>query len=254
MKRISLVQHGAYKITPDTDKAVRLLIERAKHHGWLVGLKDVPKKTGLYAAGREVCFEIRLRESEWKAETQDAINALWGLAIPLGLTPLARYPFPDPDAYIFHYFGVWESLKDRILAEGRGHKMWDCLVCASLSDLGQWSGGKGLVRFIQSQLHRIGYNCGVIDGVVGSRTLRCLEAANMTGIPLEEIASLLCEKDRIVRKSAKGFKKGFISLPDQNFNVVCYGSVRTVKTPNGVSIENNGTGGRIILDLVGAET
>lgn len=246
MNRINLVEFGAFKITEDTEKALNLLIKRAENFGWLIDICEAPIETDLKGCGREICFEMKSKQ-DFETTSQDQINALWGLAIPLGFTPYNRYPLDDSLSYMFHFFGVWQPLMDRLLAEGRGHLMWSSLVCASLCDIGKWSGGKTLVRTIQSQLHRIGYNCGAIDGILGSRTLRCIQANNLQNTKLETVAKILCEKKKI-QVSANKSTKGFISLPNREFQVTCYGRVHTVKSSSGVSIESSG-GGRIILDI-----
>lgn len=246
MKRINLVEFGKFKITKDTRTALNLLIKRAENFGWLIDLCEPPIETDLKACGRELCFEMKSTQ-DFETASQDQINALWGLAIPLGFTPYNRYPLDDSLSFMFHFFGVWQPLMDRILAEGRGHLMWSSLVCASLCDIGEWRGDKFLIRMIQTQLHRIGYNCGVIDGILGSRTLRCIQANNLQNIRLEEVAKLLCEKEK-VKANSNNSTKGFISLPNREFQVTCYGRVHTVKNNSGVSIESSG-GGRIILDI-----
>lgn len=248
MRRISLVEFGNLKITEETKKVVDLVILKAKQFGWKLDLCEPPIKTDLYACGREVCFEIKHSEG-YDTKTIDQINALWGIAIPLGLVPYNRYPLDDSLSFMFHHFGCWKPLMDRILAEGRGHLMWSSVVCASLCDIGEWKGDRSLVRMLQAQLHRIGYNCGAIDGILGSRTLRCIQANNLQGLELVEIVKLLIEKHRREVNISNKTTKGFLSLPERDFQVTCYGGVHTVKSTNGVSIESSGVGGRLIIDI-----
>lgn len=248
MRRIGLVEFGKFKITEDTKKIVDLLILKASNYGWKVDLCDPPIKTDLYDCGREICFELKHSEG-FETKSIDQINALWGIAIPLGLTPYNRYPLDDSLSFMFQHFGCWTPLMDRLLAEGRGNLMWSSIVCACLCDIGEWKGDKLLVRMIQSQLHRIGYNCGAIDGVLGSRTLRCIQANNLQGLELSEIVKILIEKHRREVKISKRTTKGFLSLPNRNFQVTCYGGINTVKSANGVAIESNSVGGRLIIDI-----
>lgn len=247
MNRINLVEFGNFKITEDTKKVVDLLILRAKNFGWIIDLCEPPVETDLAQSGREICFEMKHIDG-FDTTSQNQINALWGLAVPLGLTPYNRYPLDDSLSFMFHHFGCWQPLMERILAEGRGHLMWSSIVCASLCDIGKWGGDKTLVRTVQSQLHRVGYNCGVIDGVIGSRTLRCIQANKLEGLSITEMVEILNKqkkKEVAVNKSTKGF----ISLPNRQFQVTSYGGVHTVKNNNGFSIESNSRGGRLIIDI-----
>ena len=247
MKRIGLVEFGNFKITEDTKKAVNLLIVRAKNFGWIVDLCETPISTEMGALGREVCFEMK-HNGDFEASTQDKVNALWGLAVPLGFTPYNRYAIDDSLSFMFHHFDCWTPMMDRILAEGRGHQMWGSLVCACSVDIGVWKGDKTLVRMIQAQLHRIGYNCGVIDGIVGSRTLKCIQANNLEGMELVEIAKILIKKHKRESNVSKKTTKGFISIPERQFQVTTYGNVQTVKSTNGVSVETK-SGGRLVIDI-----
>jgi hypothetical protein len=248
MKRIGLVEFGTHKITEDTKLAVDLLIKRARNFGWVIDLCDTPITTDLAPSGREICFEMKHIDG-FNTDTQDQINALWGLAIPMGFTPYNRYPLNDSISFMFHYLGCWQPLTDRILAEGRGNHLWSSLVCACLVDIGEWKGNKALVRMIQTQLHRIGYNCGIIDGIVGSRTLKCIQANNLQGLELSEIAEILIKADKKDQASSEKTTKGFVSLPNRQFQVTSYGKVLTVKNNNGVAIESGDTGGRLIIDI-----
>lgn len=247
MKRIELVEFGTQKITQDTKLAVDLLINRARNFGWVIDLCDTPIGTDLAPTGRELCFEMKHIDG-FNTNTQDQINALWGLAIPLGFTPYNRYPLNDSLSFMFHYFGCWQPLMDRILAEGRGNHLWSSLVCACSVDIGLWKGDKTLPRLIQAQLHRVGFNCGVIDGVIGSRTLKCIQSLNLQGQELIDIANTLLSMERRDQPVSDKTTKGFISLPKRQFQVTAYGRVHTVKSNNGVAIESSG-GGRLIIDI-----
>ena len=246
MRRINLVPFEEFKVTEDTQLSISLLINRAKNFGWKIGLIDPFIKTDLFKYGREVCFHIE-PSGDFDTDMQNKINALWGLAVPLGFTPYNRYPLNDDLSFIFHYFGEWKYLMDRLLAEGRGHLMWDSLICACACDIGEWGGDNTLVRMIQAQLHRTGFNCGVIDGILGSRTLNCLQKNGLVGVELKDALEFLLNIDPKKEKREVS-TKGFISIPNRDLQVSCYGNIQAVESANGISIESNGYG-RLIIDI-----
>jgi len=148
MRRQQLVSHMGLLLTVDTVTALQNLRERAHEvGGWkLVIMGPAPgthdmDPLSLIPAGRE----LRLRLERQESTVEEALFALWGCAVPLGFTPWTRYPVcreddEVEDSTIFHYYGEWAMVLDRLLAEGRGHLAWPSLCCAAQSDIGAWKG------------------------------------------------------------------------------------------------------------------
>ena len=236
-------------LTSDTIEALGLLAKKAKEVGWHVRfeaskhrLKD---EYSLVGAGRECRIHIDRKTSD--EPTERKLAALWSLAIPLEFTPLDRYPLSSETSSVFHFFGPWASLYERLCAEGRGHLAWPSVCAAAQSDVGVWAGSKVMERFVQSQLHRIGFNCGAIDGIIGKRTTSALAASGIATAPMESIADQLIKREaRAKTREASQF--GQITIPGRNLSVASFGELTTVKGPNGVSLKINGPG-RVVVDV-----
>ena len=124
---------------------------------------------------------------------------------------------------------------------------WPSVCAAAQLDVGVWSGSKTTERFVQSQLHRIGFNCGAIDGVIGQRTTAALAASGMANVPMQDISKQLA--DRNPRAKVMGDSHfGQITIPGRDLTVSSFGPLSTVQNPNGVSLQINGPG-RIVVDI-----
>ena len=186
--RIKLVEYQGVMLTEDTIQALLALALRASGNGWELKVEG-PYHAIPELAGREVF--LRLDHRIEFVDPQTALDALWSMAVKLRFTPWLRYPVADAVGdSIFHYMGPWQMLHDRLMAEGRGHLVWPSLCVATQCDAGVWTGDNVLVRSLQAQLHRIGYNAGPVDGLLNSRTNAAIEAAGLKNMAVR--AALDC--------------------------------------------------------------
>jgi hypothetical protein len=253
MFRERLIQYRSeLSVTSDTAGKLRELEAKAKEYGWSViylpfeeERPAISEESSLGRAGREIRFDLT---HDTTKKPKQKLAAMWSLAVPLGFTPWSRYPVLGEHQHIFHYLGPWGVLYDRICAEGRGHLAWDSVRTASLVDVGALEGPKTLEKFIQAQLHRLGHNPGPLDGMVGPRTIKSLEALGLKGLPFAEMA------EEMMKKSAKKpppSKRGtgHITIPGRSLSVTSFGSVKTLQTNNGVALDVGGAGGRVVVDI-----
>ena len=173
---------------------------------------------------------------------------MWSLAVPLGFTPWSRYPVISEHQHVFHYLGPWAVLYERICAEGRGHLAWDSVRTAALADVGALEGARAIEKFIQAQAHRLGHNPGPVDGIIGPRTIKALESLGLKGLPFSEMAETMIKK---TSKKPTPLKRGagHITIPGRALSVTSFGSVKTLQTNNGVSLDVGGAGGRVVVDI-----
>jgi len=202
----------------------------------------------LIPAGRE----LRLRLERQESTVEEALFALWGCAVPLGFTPWTRYPVcreddEVEDSTIFHYYGEWAMVLDRLLAEGRGHLAWPSLCCAAQSDIGAWKGDHPLERFVQTQAHRVGAGCGPVDGRVGARTLSALGTLGIPQMSLEDAARLLASRGT-PSVAPQDRRRGHLALPGCSLTVHAFGGVKATRTPQGATLTVDGPG-RLVLDI-----
>ena len=275
MKRLNLVQYRRGSLTPDTIEALRHLEMRAKRvpdmelrlnaesrvttsMSYEEVTKD-PGPTGLppqwsaVPTGREVYLSLDFVNDEGdevdRHERQLAV--LWGLAVPLGFVPWSRYPLPGQHEKVFHYVGPWHPMMDALMGMGRGEEVWPSFCAAAQSDVGNWEGNRPVERMVQSQLHRLGHNCGPVDGIVGNSTEAALRGSGFFGLPLSGLVEKLINTEGTTAPpSSEEKQEGHIILPPGNFSISSYGQVRTVQTPQGASLDISGPG-RIVVDLRG---
>lgn len=247
MFRQRLKTYKGLIVTADTAEALRLLENKANENGrWRVKLVPSTLKAdplSLLPAGREVNFLFE----KAGASAQDALNAAWGCAVPLGFTPKLRYPLMEPGSTVFHFFGPWQGLYGRLLAEGRGHLAWPSVCCAAQVDVGEWTGDKEEVRFVQAQLHRLGRNCGPIDGVVGPRTAAAMESLSLPRGSLAQVAEYLRTAATPARNPAQT-SRGHLLLNGCQLVAEGYGGVKVWPVQNGAGIEVTGPG-RLVVDV-----
>ena len=148
---------------------------------------------------------------------------------------------------MFHFLGLWQGLYGVLLAEGRGHLAWPSVCCAAQVDVGAWSGDKEEVRFVQAQLHRLGRNCGPIDGVVGQRTAAAIESLAL----LRGSLTLVVEHLRVAEpppSTAGQTGRGHLLLSGCQMVVEGYGGIKAWPMQNGAGIEVSGPG-RLVVDV-----
>ena len=250
MKRISLVSFQGLLLTQDTADALSILETRAMEHKWQVLVCGPPpgSKEGdplsLVPAGREIWVKLGHKT---QLDPQVALNALWGFAVPLGFTPLLRYPLMGESDMVFHFFGPWRALSDRLLSEGRGHLAWPSVCAAAQCDVGQWKGTREQERFCQAQLHRMGRNCGPVDGVFGPRTVATMETLGLAQSNLQKVVEHLANQVPMQQRPFSR-KIGYISVPGQTLSLGATGGIRMIRTPQGATLTIEGPG-RLIMDV-----
>lgn len=251
MKRVSLVRRGVLTVTPDTSVALDLLETRASEMGFKVRFspKEIgtePRFRSLSPAGRAVSLEAVYEDGR---DVSLRLAALWSAAIPLRFTPHTRDPLPDANQSSFYYLGPWQTLYDNLMSEGRGHLSWVSVCVAAQVDAGVWEGDRVLERFVQAQIHRLGLNCGPIDGRVGERTqgvLRSMGLQGSLGVVAEDLAKRPTPSPVVPRVDDR--KVGHLVLPG-NHVVTTSGSVKSQKTSTGHTIFIDGPG-RLIVEVV----
>lgn len=194
--------------------------------------------------GREVDIEL-VRSNVY---TQEALNVLWSLAVPLKFTPDARFPVATwSGVNRFRFLGPWQIVLDRALAEGRGDRAWNSLFNAVHADVGIYSGHKQDEIFVQTQLHRLGLNPGPIDGVIGARTATAIEALGLKRGTLAKVAvDLQTREPAPVPVEAR--QAGYVSFPGREVTVETFGEVRAVQTGSGAAVTVDGPG-RVVVDI-----
>jgi len=253
LSRIKLVRFKGMDLTPDTAEALTALEETAfAKGGWRIEfLKDRQgKRPGAQhpiceARGRWV--SMMLAHPDLTIPSSRRREALWGFAVPLGFTPWDRWPIGSDSDDLFVFSGPWKALKDRLMAEGRGHLAWPSFCTATELDVGTWSGDKKVARFVQAQLHRIGLNPGPIDGMVGPRTVSAMETLGLKRPSLETVAEYLGTAEA-PKAPPQMTGKGHIVIPGRKLVFSAMGQVNAVKTAQGAALTIQGPG-RIIVDV-----
>ena len=258
MFRQRLTKFKGLDLTHDTADALKALEERAWELGkWRVkfhaqdtaGFDTMPseiRNTSMLIAGREV--HMVLEHESANPTPQRSLEALWGFSVPLGFTPYLRYPVEDEEGSgVFHFFGPWETLKDRLLAEGRGHLAWPSVCAAAQTDVGTWKGDQEIPRFIQGQLHRLGRNVGPIDGSIGSRTRAAIETLGIQKPSIARVAEYVKQTNPPPHPD-QTHGKGHLVLPGKTLNIVSYGKVSAVRTTHGATFDVHGSG-RLVVDI-----
>jgi hypothetical protein len=270
LSHVKRVQFNTTTVTTDTASALRQLEKRAatmkdvrlsitgpkqSQMTW-DGARKNPGPTGLppewsaLPTGREVYLGIEILDDTLSPEsrTERALATLWALAIPLGFTPFARYPLPGPHMSVFHFMGTWAIVMDHMLGAGRGEAAWPGFCAAAQADADAWEESKQTERYVQAHLHRLGFNCGAIDGIVANNTLASMKALGVAGRPLMDVATELGTRGTPARRPSKQKVLGSIDLGDVDFSIASYGQIHTMRTPKGAQISVGGPG-RIVVDV-----
>jgi hypothetical protein len=153
-----------------------------------------------------------------------------------------------PHEDVFHYFGEWAILMDNLLGAGRGEAGWPAFCCAAQLEVGKWEGNRGTERLVQAHLHRIGFNVGALDGVLGAKTQGALRAANLHSLPMTEVAQKISTQQAAIPKTLEKPVLGRVELSDVDFSIHPYGQVRATRTVRGVDLHISGAG-RIVIDV-----
>lgn len=267
--RIQLVQHKNGVFTPDTVDALRKLERqisklnaRLKIRGRPLPemkwnhVREDPGPTGLppewsaVPTGREVYLKLEISDDQEPdaSRRERELAMLWAMTVPLGFVPYTRYPLPGPHDEVFHFVGEWNTLMDQLLGAGRGEAGWPGFCCAAQIDAGKWEGPRPTERLVQIHLHRIGFNIGPIDGILGNKTQGGLRAASLHSIPLKEAAERIEKMAPHVPKLLDREVQGRLEMPDVDFSIHPYGQVRTTRTVQGADLHISGPG-RVVLDV-----
>lgn len=263
------MQHKSGMFTPDTVEAIRRLERRisklnARLHvdgraattmKW-EAVRQEPGPTGLppewsaVPTGREVYLRVEiLKDEEGDASRREReLAMLWAMAVPLGLVPYTRYPLPGPHDAVFHCFGEWNILMDNLLGAGRGEAGWPAFCCAAQLDVEKWEGPRPTERLVQAHLHRLGFNVGAVDGILGNKTQGGLRAAKLHSMPLSQAAARIVEEPPHVPKILDRAVQGRVEAPDVDFSIHSYGQVRATRTVRGADLQISGPG-RVVLDV-----
>jgi len=246
MHRIRLMTYRGLIVAPDVAQALQALEVDALKDNWRLRLikpdTQPYSETSLLPAGREVWLTFE----KDGAHPLHSLHAAWGCAVPLGFTPKLRDPLVEDGHTIYRYLGPWQGLYGKLLAEGRGHLAWPSVCCAAQVDVGAWAGDKEEARFVQAQLHRMGRNCGSIDGVVGQRTAAAIESLSLPRGSLIVVAEHLRAAEPPKNQDVAG--RGHLHLPGHKFVVEGFGGVKAWPMDNGAGFEVSGPG-RIVVDV-----
>jgi hypothetical protein len=270
MSRLQRIQYNKLTVTTDTASALRQLEKRAESLKTIrlnvegptldqmtwgqvrknPGPTHLPPEWSAVPTGREVYLSVEnLTDQEPKeSKNERALATLWAIAVPLGFTPFGRYPLPGAYSNVFHFMGPWDILMEHMLGAGRGEAAWPGFCAAAQADVGAWEGSHQTERYIQGHLHRLGYNCGAVDGLVGNSVVASLKAAGMSGKPLVDVAEELANRSTPTKRQPRKSVEGTMTLPDVDFSIHTYGQVRTIRTPTGALLSVMGSG-RIVVDI-----
>jgi hypothetical protein len=265
VQRTSLVAYRSSVVTPDVAEAMRQLeISAADRGGIRISYKGTPRTdlhweadTGptecpphlsMRPTGREVLLRVEFDSYEGPPELrrEAEIAALWGLAIPHRFMPWKRHPTPGAGDDVFHFLGPWNTLHDHLLSDGRGEIAWASVCAAAQVDVGSWQGTKEVERFVQAQLHRIGFPCGPVDGEIGERTVSAIRSLGMQGKSLMETAQALA-KMRDPKRHGSGRRIGHLVLAGDDVSVSAYGEIAAAKTRHGASVTVDGPGRLVVV-------
>jgi len=259
-QRIQLVAHRSAVVAPDVAEALRQVerlaaldpLARIVFKGtsraqvsWEGAVE--PPRLSLRPAGREVQLKLQLQQDfpSEEQKIQVELATLWGIVVPLGFTPKNRYPNPGPEDDVFHYFGPWQGLYDHLCSEGRGEEAWPSVCAAAQADIGTWEGDRGVERFVQAQLHRLGLHCGPVDGIIGESTQKALAALAMKGQTLEQLADTLGKfKQPPASKEARRFCH--LITPQEDVQAFAYGKIAATSIKTGYVFTVDGPG-KVVL-------
>lgn len=242
--RTKLISMRGIRVVPELAEALREL-ELALAKVGDVRLKvSSSDSTELFRAGRELVLEL----VSSKYSEKDCRLILWGCAIPVGFTPMDRYPNLNTDTNnVFHFIGEWSSYLSSLLSYGMGEYAWQNVCQVALLDTGMANPRNIEICYIQAQLARIGLYVGNIDGVISEQFHRALMTLGLDKKEHKEVIAILNEKQVSVPQSKEPLN-GFITLPEVSFRVSSYGGVSTVQKRNGVEIIIEDSG-RLVLDV-----
>jgi len=256
IKRLGLTRYGALTVSTDTAYALHILEQRAREKNIILDILDASESVlknhaqRFYESGREVLIRYSSKNS-LPLSVYEKISLVWSLAYPLGFMPYFRHPLPGEGSDLFHFFGIWQPVMERLYSEGSAEYAWSSMWYAAMTDIGKISDEDYLMYFIQGQLHRLGINCGVINGKLTDRTKKCLLSIGLYGMSYENIAIELSSRDpsnSISNKEAGYLYLSTVSL-ERELQVNQSGDVGVVNDPNGIKFNVGKGNGKIVIDF-----
>lgn len=247
------------RIPEDVNRALTSLRSRARRHSEVTlhatlppsrswgailqspGPTRTPPDRSAEGSGREVHLRLEVPS----CSSQVALGLLWGLAIPCGFVPWQRYPEVGHADMVFHYWGPWKQIEDNLLSSGRGEAIWPSLCALSQCEAGIWEGSLLKERLLQGHLHRAGFGCGPVDGIVGPQTKQALAACGLGGLSVSEALCALEKRSTPVNQTAP-LRRGRLDL--DRVVVRATGGIRVTRSPQGHLITVTGEG-RLIVDV-----
>ena len=257
IKRTGLTRYGALTVATDTAFALHALEQKAKEKNIILDIVDAKESCirnqaqSFYDAGREILIRYSSKNT-YNHSVYEKICIVWSLAYPLGFQPYFRHPLPGEGSDIFHFFGIWQPIMERLYAEGSGEYAWSSMWYAAMTDIGKIQDTEYLLFFIQGQLHRLGVNCGPILGKMTDRTKRGLQSLGLYGMSYENIAIELCSREP-TSSYTSSTESGYLYLStvslDRDLQVNQSGDIGVVNDPNGIKFNIGKGTGKITIDF-----
>lgn len=179
---------GDLRITDCYRSTAEQRAARAKYDTWIAAGKPKPGSAGwnsatmkadyvaepgfsFHNAGRSIDLHVEaLKFPAVPADQQ--LDRLWQICRPIGWSPVISAPTEGAtESWHLDYLGEWSPVRER-----RGYAEAAMAACL---DIGGTGYGRDNERAIQAQLHRAGYDVGAIDGVIGPRTTRAMQACGV---------------------------------------------------------------------------
>lgn len=203
-------------------------------------------ESSLGEAGRELHMTLHVNDER-------RVDLLWGFAIPHGFTPYLRYPeqMPPYDA-IFHFLGPWQMVYSHYTSSGRGETAWEATKYAARIDAGLktpsfLSDDRRVEGFVQSHLHRLGFNIGYIDGKIGDPETMALRSLGLAGMTLEDAAMKIASIRPPSQDTSNSPYRGTVLVKGLT-RAQGFGDVQAIPTNHGAAIKVSGPG-RVVLDI-----
>ena len=121
------------------------------------------------------------------------------------------------------------------------------MCVAAQCDVGQWKGDKADERLVQAQLHRLGRNCGPIDGIIGPRTAEAIRSLGLERSSFVEVLWHLI-RAQTPKRQAQGKTTGHIVVPGRKVAVTATEGIKMTRTLSGATLVVDQPG-RVIVDI-----
>ena len=127
--------------------------------------KDYAAPVGRSFHGAGLAVDINLEVLTFKGVPKDKfLDTLWEHTIKVGLTPIIKAPTEGTtEAWHFDLLGPWEKVRAK-----RGYAQAALGATLVISNVPMMDTQVGR---LQAHLHRAGFDCGTIDGLLGPNTL-----------------------------------------------------------------------------------